>query len=105
MAKNKKPSKAEAEKAKLEKAEKNLIEKHGDRIVPGSIRRAPKNGRYGTKLLVTIRTHGLDGKPDGGTREIASSDVHQVWHSPQVKAELDKVRVKEARAKKTPVKN
>lgn len=89
-----------AEKAKLAKVEADLVTKYGDKIVEGSVRRAPEGSKYGTKCLVTIRTRGLDGKYDGQTREIATSDVFQVHHMPEVKAELKKLAAKEKREAK-----
>lgn len=94
----------EKEAATIAKAEQRLVEKHGNRIVKGSVRRADKKNKdeakYGNKLLVTINTIGVDGKPDGKTLTVATSDVHQVKHTPEVKAALQKAQREEAKKDK-----
>lgn len=105
--KRQKPTKAEQEAATIKKAEENLTSKHGDRIVKGSVRRAKgkaETAKYGNKLLVTINTIGVDGKPDGNQLTVATSDVHQVQHLPEVKAELRRLQRAEAKAEQTAAK-
>lgn len=95
------PTKAELkarEEAYLAKAEERLTERHGDKIVAGSVKRGA--GKYDGKLTVEIRTRGLDGEFDGKTMRVATSDVHQVSHQPEVLAELRKMRARERRATK-----
>ena len=86
------------EAAAIQKAELALVAKYGSKIVVGSVRRAPEGSKYGLKMLVTINTRGLDGEFDGSTREIASSDVFQVHHTPEVAAEMRKQRAADKRA-------
>ena len=90
------PEQAEADR--LAKAETALVEKHGEKIVVGSVCRAPAGSKYGTKLLATIRTRGADGLWDGDTRQVATSDVWQVSHTEAVTAELRKQRASDKRA-------
>jgi hypothetical protein len=96
--------------AKIAASEARSIALHGNRIVPGTTRRDPNS----TKMLVTIRTMGLNGKPDGGTREVYTSDVFQVHHQEGVKKSLKttksadkakavKVKAKAPKAKAKPV--
>jgi len=92
---------AAVEAAKLQGIEAQLIAKYGERIVPGSVRRAEtaeEVARYKRKALVTINTLGVDGTLDGNTRVVATSDVFQVKHTPEVKAELNKAKAKDKRA-------
>lgn len=90
----------DVEAAKVVGVEAQLIAKYGDKIVPGSVRRAPEGSKYGRKMLVDIKTRGLDGEYDGNTRTVATSDVFQVHHTEEVKAELKKQRMAEKRAAK-----
>lgn len=95
------PTKADLkarEEAHLAKSEARLVEKHGDKIVPGSIKRG--TGRHEGKLTVEVRTRNLDGDFDGKTLRVATSDVFQVSHQPEVLAELRKIRAAERRAAK-----
>lgn len=96
----KKPAKTpkQVEADTIAKAEAKLQAKYGDKVVEGSVRRAPAKSKYAGKLLCKIRTVGIDGKRDGKTREIATSDVFQVHHTTEVAAELRKLRAKEKRA-------
>lgn len=87
--------KADPEVAKLAKAEANAIAKHGDKIVEGSAERSE-----GGKITVLINTVNANGEPDGKTRRVATSDLHQVHHQPEVKAEIDKSKARERRAAK-----
>lgn len=84
------------EALKVAQAEARVVAKHGDRIVPGSAQREASG-----KISVEIRTIGLDGEFDGLTRRVATSDVHQVYHQPEVKKELDKLKAKEKRPSKS----
>jgi hypothetical protein len=86
------------EKAHLEAAEAKLVVKYGDKIRPGTIKRG--TGKYEGKLTVEINTVGVDGTPDGKTLRIATSDVHQVHHQEDVKAELRRQRARDRRAAK-----
>jgi len=88
------------EVAKAAAAEASLIAKHGSRIVPGTVHRA-KNG---TKMMVTINTLGLDGKPDGGTRVVATSDVFQCLHQKGVKKALKSKKTADKAAKRSKAK-
>jgi hypothetical protein len=92
------PTPAQIETAAIAKAELALVTKYGSKIVTGSVHRAPAGSKYGTKMLVTIYTKGLDGEFDGETRTIASSDVFQVSHTEAVSAELRKQRAADKRA-------
>ncbi|MBD3353627.1 MAG: hypothetical protein GF364_19240 [Candidatus Lokiarchaeota archaeon] len=106
-AKRQKPTKAEQEAATIKKAEENLVAKHGGRIVKGTVRRAKTKAEketYGNKLLVDINTVGVDGKPDGNRLTVATSDVHQVQHTPEVKAQLRRLQRSESKGEKVTVK-
>lgn len=97
-----KPAKVEltpeqVETAAIAKAEAALVEKYGSKIVVGSARRAT-DARFGRKIMVKINTIGIDGKPDGKDREIASSDVFQVHHTIEVATELRKAKAADKRA-------
>ena len=83
---------------KVAKAELVLVEKHGSKIVEGTVRRAPPGSKWGTKLVCDIRTRGLDGLLDGNTRTVATSDVWQVSHTEAVTAQLRKQRAADKRA-------
>jgi hypothetical protein len=89
---------AAIEQAKVTGTEAKLTAKYGDKIVPGTVRRAPEGSKYGRKMLVDIRTRGLDGEYDGNTRTVATSDVFQVHHTDEVAKELRKQRMAEKRA-------
>lgn len=94
-----KTKKTEQVDTAIASAEEKLANKYGDKIVKGSVRRAT-DSKYGNKLMVTINTVGLDGQPDGKTREVATSDVFQVHHQPEVAEQLRKLRAKEKREAK-----
>lgn len=67
-------------KDELAKREKELTKKHGkNKIVAGSIRYG--KGRLANKLVVKINTRGIDGKFNGKTRVVATSDLHQTDHT------------------------
>jgi hypothetical protein len=87
------PTTPDLEALKLAQAEATAIAKHGDKIVVGSAERDPASN----KVTVLINTRGVDGEYDGNTRRVATSDVHQVHHTPEVKKVLDRDR---ARAKR-----
>jgi hypothetical protein len=92
---------------KIAAAEAKLQAKYGKKIVTGSVRRPRTKAEketYGTKLLVDINTVGVDGKPDGKTRTVATSDVFQIHHQPEVKAELAKLQRQEKSKAKEPTK-
>ena len=78
------------ESLKLAQAEAIAITKHGDKIVVGSAERDPVSN----KITVLIRTRGIDGEYDGNTRRVATSDVHQVHHMPEVKKALKRANAK-----------
>lgn len=99
----KKPTKKEMEKAFLAKAEERLVSKYNskkfEKVIPGSIKRG--SGKLDGKLTVEIRTLGEDGSPDGKTLRVATSDVHQVNHQPEVAEALRRAaRNERARAKR-----
>jgi hypothetical protein len=107
-----KTEKKDADEAKIAAAEASLVAKYGKKIVKGSVRRAKtaeEKAKYKNKLLVDINTVGLDGKPDSKTRTVATSDVFQIHHQPEVKAELVKAqrseKAKAKRAAKAPKKD
>lgn len=82
----------EREHAQLEQAETALIAKYGSKIVPGTIRRARKGTKHEGKLTIEIFTLGEDGSPDGKTLRVATSDVHQVNHTPETAERLRRAR-------------
>jgi len=88
----------------IAKSEAKLIAKYGDKIVVSSVRRAPAGSKYGNKMLVDINTTGLDGKPDGNTRTVATSDVFQVHHTEEVAEQLRKQKLADKRATKAAAK-
>ena len=60
-------------------------------IVEGSLR-YEEAGAHAHKQTVLIRTIGLDGKPDGQERRVATSDLHQVHNTVEVAEELKKAK-------------
>jgi hypothetical protein len=64
-------------------------------IVEGSLH-FEEVGAHANKQTVLIRTIGLDGKPDGQERRVATSDLHQVHHTVEVAEELKKAKRREA---------
>ena len=84
--------------AKLEAAEAKLIAKYGDKVVAGTANLGA--GKYEGKITVEIRTRGLDGEFDGKTLRVATSDVFQVHHQPEVRDALRKLRAAEKRAQR-----
>ena len=78
------------ETLKLAQAEAIAITTHGDKIVVGSAERDLASN----KITVLIRTRGLDGEFDGNNRRVATSDVHQVHHTPEVKKALKRASAK-----------
>lgn len=90
------PTTTDLEALKLAQAEATAIAKHGDKIVPGSAERDPASN----KVTVLINTRGVDGEYDGNTRRVATSDVHQVHHTPEVKKVLDRDRARTKRPSK-----
>jgi hypothetical protein len=52
------------------------------------------------KQVILINTVGKDGKPDGGTRWVATSDLHHTIHSVEVTNELRLERIRERRKSK-----
>ena len=61
--------------------------------VPASFSETHRN-----KQVCQIRTVGIDGQPDGNTRWIATSDLHQCFWTEATKAALDKAK-RNAKAK------
>jgi hypothetical protein len=104
---NVKETKRERDRRLIAESESALIVKYGDKIVEGSVRRATR-GKHVGKLTVEIRTVDENGERDGKTLRVATSDVHQVNHQPDVnrklyiarKNERARQRRAEARAKK-----
>lgn len=90
------PITPDLEALKLAQAEAVAIAKHGDKIVAGSAQR----DQASNKVTVLIRTRGVDGEYDGNTRRVATSDVHQVNHMPDVKKVLDRAKARSARPSK-----
>ena len=86
------------EAAKMAATEATLVAKYGDKIVAGSCERG--TGKWSSKITVEIRTRGIDGEFDGKTMRIATSDVFQVHHQPEVRDALRKLRSAEKRAAK-----
>jgi hypothetical protein len=60
-------------------------------IVAGSVR-FEETGPHANKQTVEIQTIGADGTPDGNTRRVATSDLHQVHHTAEVAQDLKKAR-------------
>jgi len=82
----------------LKRVEEDSIAKYGKKIVPGSAQREmAADGRLG-KITVLIRTKGLDGNYDGNERRVATSDLFQVHHTPEVSKALRKIAGAEKRA-------
>jgi hypothetical protein len=81
-------------KAKASKrlSEEALLAKH-PHIVKGSLR-FDLDGTHANKQTVEINTRGLDGQPDGNTRRIATSDLHQVFWTPEVAKEIRKEKMR-----------
>ena len=96
----------EQEKQLLAEREQRLVDKYNSKsfqkVIPGSIKRG--TGSYEGKLVIKINTVGIDGKPDGNTRLVATSDVHEVQHTKEVVELLrrqrrnERARVKRAQA-------
>ena len=79
-----------------------LIKKY-KHIVPGSL----KFSKVNNKQQVTINTFGINGKPDGNTRVIFTSDLFHVRHTKEVAKEvrLAKIRAnRQAKAAARPAK-
>lgn len=92
-------TKSKHSKAELAAREKELIKKYKGKIVPNSIRVG--TGKYEGKLTVRINTRGMDGKLNGKTLRIATSDLHQTNHDPKTAEALRRKRRNEkARAKR-----
>lgn len=75
--------------------EATLIKKY-KHIVPGSLRFSKATN----KQMVTINTTGIDGKPDGQTREIATSDLFHVRHTKVVAKEIRLAKIRKNRQAK-----
>lgn len=82
----------EREQRLLAASEAALVEKHGDKIVLGSIRRARKGTKHEGKLTVEVYTLNEHGERDGKTLRVATSDVHQVSHQPETAERLRRAR-------------
>ena len=95
---NKTDGKTEVEKAeaRLAKVKTDLVTKYGDKVNPDSLRKET-DGKYSGKFTVEINTVGLDGKPDGNTRRVATSDVFQVSHTDEVAKQLRKQALRDKR--------
>jgi hypothetical protein len=101
-------NKAKGEAAKAPKAkaapksrrasEADLIAKY-PHIVEGSLRYETE-GTHAKKQTVEINTRGSDGEPDGNTRRIATSDLHQVFHTEEVAEEVKKIKRREANGRR-----
>jgi hypothetical protein len=73
-----------------------LTERGHTHIVAGSLRWDEAQ----RKQVVTINTFGLDGKPDGNQREVATSDLHQCRMTAETKRAYDKIRLSDKRKAK-----
>lgn len=60
-------------------------------IVPGSLR-FDTEGKHANKQTVEVQTRDLYGNPDGQTRRVATSDLHQCFWTVETKGQLDKAR-------------
>ena len=80
-------------KIKPRLTEADLVAKGHTHIVPGTLHYDPVDN----KQKVTINTRGVDGQPDGNTRVIATSDLHQVFHTVVTKIAMDKIKLREKR--------
>lgn len=70
-------------------------------IVKGSLHFDKKHA----KQVVTIKTVDANGKPDGNTREIATSDLHHTRHTEEVAKEVRLAKIRASRkARKAPKK-
>ena len=77
--------------------EADLIAKGHTHIVPGSLR----FDTDANKQKVTINTVDENGIPDGNTREIATSDLHQCRTTVETKERMDRAKANEkAKAKR-----
>jgi hypothetical protein len=84
---------------KSQKIEDAQVAKYGDKIVLGTVKQETE-GHLAGKYSVEIYTKGKDGKPDGGKRRVATSDVFQTHHTEEVAAELRRERLVDKRAAK-----
>ena len=93
-----------AEKAPKRASEASLAKRHGH-MVAGSLGYVQPDGTcdnalvpasfsntHRNKQVCQINTVGVDGQPDGNTRWIATSDLHQCFHTAETKAALDKAK-------------
>lgn len=74
-------------------AEAKAMVKHSEKIVSGTMIRATEldgAGKWKAKMVCVIKTRGVDGEFDGNHRLVATSDLHQVHHTEEVKKELKK---------------
>lgn len=94
--------KAKAEPKSRRRSEADYIAKY-PHIVEGSLR-YEEEGTHAKKQTVEINTVGIDGKPDGNTRRIATSDLHQVFHTEEVAKEVKQAKRRAAAAKRREVK-
>ena len=88
------------ERLALEQAEAAAVAKYNgsyEKVRPGTIRRETE-GTHNGKLTVEINTVGADGQLDGKVRRVATSDLFQVHHQPEVAKGLRKLRMIEKRA-------
>lgn len=63
-------------------------------VVPGTLRKETA-GKWAQKYTVEIKTLGVDMKPDGNTRRVATSDLFQVRHTEETYAILRNLRRRE----------
>jgi len=77
----------------LVEAEAELRRKY-PHVIPGTIR-FETEGKYKGKRTVEIATLGVDDKPDGGRRRVATSDLFQVRYSEEVAEKKRSERAKE----------
>ncbi len=77
------------------KTEAELIAKY-PQVVKNTLR------KEGNKQMVTIKTLGLDDKPDGNTRDVFTSDLFQVKHTEETLKILRKLRRRKDPSEKKP---
>lgn len=90
MAKN-----AKAKSTPVRADEAALLKKYKN-IVPGSLRFSKANN----KQMCTINTVGIDGKADGNTRDVFTSDLFHVKHTKLVAKEVRLLQIRKNRQAK-----
>jgi hypothetical protein len=95
------PKPPKAPRVKVPKGPKKIDEaalmKQYPLVRAGTLRHED-DGPLKSKISVEINTLGVDMKPDGNKRRVATSDLFQVRHTPEVLIEVRKLRAAERRA-------